>query len=324
MLLPLTQQLQACAPQLLVAAAAAAPASTVTKLQDLFVSVQQVIVPSLQAVIDVHSLADVPLDASAADPVLNLLQHPAVAELLLHTLIACTAQLHQRHMAYKQQQQQQQDKQQHRADLLAIPPYHQDLLQLLPSGQAYQDAAAASFAGFSNYGSCAEQQQVWMLGSSCCSALGRILCHGFATPADRQSGPLLSAAAVRLMLELQLLAAADHQRWQQQQQQQQEEVESPAPAVAMLVTNSSRLLHILIRAVTLASSSCLPPDVLQQAGLQLLQALAAPLQQLQLGRGSRLLRYAQMLSSDAGGNLGEACHALVAAACGPARLDVHG
>jgi hypothetical protein len=41
---------------------------------------------------------------------------------------------------------------------------------------------------------------------------------------------------------------------------------------------------VQIRALVATSRSCLPPEVLQQAGLQLLQALAAPLQQWHISR----------------------------------------
>jgi hypothetical protein len=44
--------------------------------------------------------------------------------------------------------QQQYAKQQHRADLMSIPAFHEDMLQLLPGGQAYLDAAAEEAAGW--------------------------------------------------------------------------------------------------------------------------------------------------------------------------------
>jgi hypothetical protein len=91
---------------------------------------------------------------------------------------------------------------------------------------------------------------------------------------------VLSAAAIRLVLELQLLAASAAQRLQQQQDLQQ--LKKPKD-VTILLSTSNGLLHAMIRAFLQAnSSSCLPPEVLQQAGLQLLQALSAPIQQLQL------------------------------------------
>jgi hypothetical protein len=42
--------------------------------------------------------------------------------------------------------------------------------------------------------------------------------------------------------------------------------------------------YVLIKALVATSRSCLPHEVLQQAGLQLLQALVTPLQQQKLGR----------------------------------------
>jgi hypothetical protein len=150
--------------------------------------------------------------------------------------------------------------------------------------------------------------------------LEHTLRHGFATPADQQQqqqqqGPVLSAAAVRLVLELQLLVAAEYQRRQRQQNQ------APTSLLPMLMVHSVMVLHTLIRAVAHARCRCLPPEVLQQAGLQLLQALAAPLQQLQLAAGNSLLECTQQLESR---HMGEACHALVAAACGLARRYIDG
>jgi hypothetical protein len=93
------------------------------------------------------------------------------------------------------------------------------------------------------------------------------------------------AAAVQLLLELQLLAAALMQRQRAASQtQQQQRGESQKEAEELLLMQTNHLLQLQIRAALQATgSSCLPPEVLQQAGLQLLQALAAPLQQLQLG-----------------------------------------
>jgi hypothetical protein len=92
----------------------------------------------------------------------------------------------------------------------------------------------------------------------------------------------LSPAAVRLVLELLLLVSALMQRRRTaSQQQQQQRVDHDYGESLLLQAN--QVLHIQIRAVLqVTGASCLPPEVLQQAGLQLLQALAAPLQQLQL------------------------------------------
>jgi hypothetical protein len=97
---------------------------------------------------------------------------------------------------------------------------------------------------------------------------------------------VLSAAAARLVLELQLLAAGEVQRQQQQQQPEQlHAVGLMLDCHNMLVYQIRALSHIGCSSSS-SSSSCLPPEVLQQAGLQLLQALAAPLQHLQLSSAS--------------------------------------
>jgi hypothetical protein len=103
---------------------------------------------------------------------------------------------------------------------------------------------------------------------------------------------VLSAAAVRLVLQLQLLAASFVQRQrvskQQLQRQQQQPPQQQLQGVEDLeeaelwLMRTNFLLQLQIRTVVQCTGSCLPPEVLQQAGLQLLQALAAPLQQLQL------------------------------------------
>jgi hypothetical protein len=123
--------------------------------------------------------------------------------------------------------------------------------------------------------------------------------------------PILSAAAVRLVLQLQLLAAGEVQRQRQQQQPwQQHQRETVA-----LLLNCNLLLTTQINAVAQIGynrSSCLPPEVLQQAGLQLLQALAAPLQQLQLARAGGTTPCSEVLGSKALDQL----YALRAAASG--------
>jgi hypothetical protein len=213
--------------------------------------------------------------------------------------------------------------------MLAIPAFHkhQDMLQLLPGGQAFVDVAAALYSDDVAGSQATESQKVQEHGWRCCSALICIILLSCFQPAGQQRSPVLSAAAVRLVLELQLLAAAEHQRSHQQQQKREDEaaVGKPTAAVVLLVA-SVRLLHTLIRAVAQASGSCLPPEVLQQAGLQLLQALAAPLQQVQLCDEKHLLGYAKEESrSCLEGSMSEACHVLVTAACGPAAApDVQG
>jgi hypothetical protein len=185
-----------------------------------------------------------------------------------------------------------------------IPAFHQhqDMLQLLPGGQAYLNTEIKHL-----------KTHTWC----CCYVLYNCLSLGCPIPANQQQwAPVLSAAAVRLVLELQLLAAAEYQRWQQQQLLQQEEL--PAADAVNLICESTKLLHTLIRAVAQVSGSCLPPEVLQQTGLQLLQALAAPLQQLQQCSDERFQKHAQRLSSShVPGHMGEACSVLLTAACGP-------
>jgi len=69
---------------------------------------------------------------------------------------------------------------------------------------------------------------------------------------------------------------------QQQRRQQQYPFDLDSSRESLML-DTSQLLLMQMRAVLQAGSSgCLPPEVLQQAGLQLLQALAALLQQLQL------------------------------------------
>jgi hypothetical protein len=172
--------------------------------------VQQSVATVLQGMLESEFWSSLPRDVGAEEQRDSLLQHPAVAELLLQNMIACTAQLHQRNMVYKQQQQQgkqqpnQPVKQQHRADLLHIPAFHQDMLQLLPGGQAYLDASVAAVAAYRELDNSAEDQQLWSITGSCCSVMPEALWRG---PAHQGQADLVSAAAVRLVLALQLLAA---------------------------------------------------------------------------------------------------------------------
>jgi hypothetical protein len=154
------------------------------------------------------------------------------------------------------------------------------MLQLLPGGQAYLDAAAPSGAHSSRQSAMAENLEECrtFMAYSCASALNHVM-QQLLYSASRdwrkhgkqwidKDAPILSAAAVRLVLELQLLAAAELQR---------ETVRVLLSCNALLTAQIKALAQIGYR-----SGSSLPPEVLQQAGLQLLQALAAPLQQLQL------------------------------------------
>jgi hypothetical protein len=79
---------------------------------------------------------------------------------------------------------------------------------------------------------------------------------------------------VRLVLELQLLAAGEVQR-QRRRRQQDVQLAHDAAEVLMMC---NQLLLAQVRCAVTARSSWLLPEVLQQAGLQLLQALAAPMQ----------------------------------------------
>jgi hypothetical protein len=87
---------------------------------------------------------------------------------------------------------------------------------------------------------------------------------------------------VQLVLELQLVVAGLVQRLRTAGQQQRQSVMQHYSELLLL--RDDQMLQVQIRGVLqMTGASCLPPEVLQQAGLQLLQALAAPLQQLQLG-----------------------------------------
>jgi hypothetical protein len=92
----------------------------------------------------------------------------------------------------------------------------------------------------------------------------------------------LSAAAVRLVLELQLLAAGAVQQQQQQQQQHASSRQQSAGSCGVLLRHSNALLHAQIRAIVQSGSNDVLAELLEQHGLQLLQALAAPVQQMQL------------------------------------------
>jgi hypothetical protein len=155
------------------------------------------------------------------------------------------------------------------------------MLQLLPGGQAYLNAAVQNVK--SNGGSEADRLQlVWQRTHMCLPAMVCSLqCLLGAGEASIGDAAALSTAAVRLVLELQLLVAAEVQRRRaasQQQRQQRVDV-GELTAVGVLLMQTNHLLHVQIwGALQVTGSSCLPPEVVQQAGLQLLQALAAPLQ----------------------------------------------
>uniref|UniRef100_A0A383WDM2 MYND-type domain-containing protein n=1 Tax=Tetradesmus obliquus TaxID=3088 RepID=A0A383WDM2_TETOB len=255
----------------------------------------------------------------------KLLADPAASELLLQLLAAHTHVLHSNHVTHRQQQRQGPSKASHgssssssssssvmrvqeagngpkqqlRADLLPIPSFHQhpDMLQQLPGGQAYLDAAVGCMTTIPPSDYClADTLQVVMYRTRIClqAMTHSVQCLLGATHAGQAlviSGEVvvLSAAAVRLVLELQLLAAALMQRQHAASQQQQRQGGALNAGEALLL-QTTQMLHLQIRAVLqVTGSSSLPPELLQQAGLQLLQALAAPLHQLQLCYPGRLL-----------------------------------
>jgi hypothetical protein len=341
-LLPLVQQLKDSASLLMQPAAAAAGSAPAVSVQvgSSSSSCERQLLRALFAtqkaasnVLDaVHRHKQ--LDAGVAAEVLRLQNDPAVTKMQLQLLTAWTALLHKQHTARQQQQQQagtagasssssstqqqqqQPAKQQHRADLLSIPAFHQDMLQLLPGGQAYLDTAAEEAARW----------EFPIVGNAwdCCHSLSYYLRrHLQSTEGQQQisrNAVVVSSAAVRLAMELTLLAFAAVQRQreqQQQQQQQQRQLAFPPEDLNMdkFALHTWELLRLQIKALVATSRSCLPPEVLQQAGLQLLQALAAPLQQLQLSRtGDSFLQAAA--ATGALPLFGDTLQVLVAAACG--------
>jgi hypothetical protein len=279
--------------------------------------------------------------------VLRLQNDPALADMQLQLLTAWTAQLHKQHTAQQQQlpsstaeassssstmqqqqQQQQPAKHHHRADLLSIPAFHQDMLQLLPGGQAYLDAAAEEAAG---RGMDAEAYAVELrsFAAGCCHTISHYLYRHLDSIAGQQqlsrNARIVSGAAVCLTLELQLLASGAVQRQREQQQQQQRPRQQASPLKDQAVTDHFSLqtwdlLGLQIKMQAATSRSCLPPEVLQQAGLQLLQALAAPLQQWQLSRaGDSFLHNAAVAGVLP--RFGDTLQGLMTAACGAQDTD---
>jgi hypothetical protein len=360
-LLSLVQQLQGCGSLLGRPAAAAAHSAPTASVQASSISsssssswehqLQCTLVLTQGAAAALLSVMDEQQQFGAGVPaeVLMLQNDPAVALMQLQLLTAWTAELHKQHTAQQQQQQllppgtagasssmqqhqQESAKQKHRADLLSIPAFHQDMLQLLPGGKAYLDAAAAEAAG---WGLTAEGNAVRLriYAGCCCHTINQYLCRHMQSIAGQQlissNAQVVSGAAVRLLLELQLLACGavqrqreQHRQRQRQQPQQQQRQQTLPPEDQAVTDNfalqSWELLGLQIKALVATSRSCLPPEVLQQAGLQLLQALAAPLQQWQLSR-RRDSFFRNETANDALLPFGDTLLVLVTAACGAQR-----
>jgi hypothetical protein len=279
----LVQQLQRCGPVLMSAGAAAASTSSSS-------SHEACLAYSLAQHAAAGFLRDLSLRAELGqlgEEVAGLLEEallePALQEMLLQ-LLTSSALLMQQLQQHPQQQQLHsrvpqsssssgsimERCQQLRSDLLPIPAFHRDMLPLLPGGQAYLDEAAAG-AGVLEWGGLLPVKflvRTWectgLLAVSIDCHLNR--CQESTAAAAAAELPALSPAAVRLVLELQLLLASTAQ-----QQQQQQRMSCIHSCNALLVRRIKGFLSI-------TGSSCLPPEVLQQAGLQLLQALAVPLQ----------------------------------------------
>jgi hypothetical protein len=181
-----------------------------------------------------------------------------------------------------------------KADLSAIPAFHQGMVHVLPGLRALCDAAT-------NVTRRSEASRVHNWGTQMMSARGAarsalILADNLASRRMagcqqlNSSSVVLSTAAVQMLLELQLLAAGLVQRLRQQVQRGQQQQDlglSTRLQSAALLKHSAYLLREVIHAVAACrmpagSSSGLPPELLQQHGLLLLQALSAPLEQLQL------------------------------------------
>jgi hypothetical protein len=355
LMLPAAAAAARSAPLALVqAAASSSSSSSEHQLQCALFGTQHAASTLLYAM-DVQQMEQ--LDAGVAAEVLRLQNDPAVVEMQLQLLIAWTAQLHKQHTAQQQQQQQQQQqlppstaeassstqqqqqqqqqqprrlqpaKQQHRADLLPVPAFHRDMLQLLPGGQAYLDAVAEEAASWRlNWEENAARLRAHA--GTCCRTIGQYLYRHLDSIAGQQqlssNGLVVSGAAVKLVLELQLLASGAVQRQREQHRQQQQNLTPPQQDITdMFPVQTWNSLGLLIRALVATSRSCLPPEVLQQAGLQLLQALAAPLQQWQLSRAgdSFLHNRAVVLALP---RFSDALQALVTAACGAEPTHIEG
>jgi hypothetical protein len=280
--LPLLQQLQRCAPLLLSKRPQTGyDNSQIQKMHVAYHALQEAagkFVCSCSQLADGTASGSVPqLPVEAVQQLRQVLRDPAVCGLLLQLLAANTMLLHQQHTEHLQQQlsqlqgssssssslrnQQQPEQQQlqqpvqsckqHRADLLRIPAFHQhqDMLQLLPGGQTYPDAAAARAileAAETLPNSCRQ------LASMQAATLRAVCVSLTASKQFTTVVPALSAAAVRMVLELQLLAAGGMQRQQQQHGSSGQQAAGP-PDVLLLHSNA--LLQAQISALAQAGSN---------------------------------------------------------------------
>jgi hypothetical protein len=201
------------------------------------------------------------VDAGVAVEVLRLQNDPALAEMQLQLLTAWADLLYKQHTTQQQQQlspgtagassssstqqqqqQQQPTKQRHCADLLCIPAFHQDMVQLLPGGQAYLDAAAEEAAGWGMNGE-AYAVQLQRFASGSCQTISYYLHRHLQSIAGQQqlsrNAVLFSGAAVRTVLELQLLASGAVQRQREQQRQQRQQQEQQQQACRAVVVHQA-------------------------------------------------------------------------------------
>jgi hypothetical protein len=272
----------------------------------------------------------------------QLLAHPVVPAVLAQLLAAWAMLLHGEHSSWMaaalqqqqavlgegsssqqaEQQRRQGSKQRFRADLLSIPALH---LDVRPGGKAYLEAAAAR-----DWGEVGEKWQFYSLQALdivraqlvLLSARGWILA-GVDEQQSHAWTKQISSYPLDLTSEVQLLAAGLVQRQRQQQQQMQRQQPLPLPQLpvavvtdvtssAHLLMSSNMLLHAQIAGTMQLGYAGFAPEPLQQFGLHLLQALAAPVQQLLLcpgdACGTHLLSQADVLQQQ--------LYALRAALCG--------
>uniref|UniRef100_A0A383VLF2 MYND-type domain-containing protein n=1 Tax=Tetradesmus obliquus TaxID=3088 RepID=A0A383VLF2_TETOB len=311
----LMQQLHGCATQLPAATAGAGGSSSSSSSSSSphaeYIEAQ---IAAMGVICRLYGLVqEQQLSADSTLQAEQLLEDPAVQWLLLQPLVAFVVLLHLHHAARKQQQQQQQQRRPGTTlQLLPIPAFHQDMP--LPGGQAYLDAAAAMMQVDYSRLQDSDAHNTWSEASLAVAMLDAGLeAWSMCGVRDQAcSNVMLSAAAVRLVLELQLLAADAVQQQQQQQQTR--------PEPLHLLANCNNLLATQLRlSMQITGGGCLPPEVLQQAGLQLLQALAAPLQLLKVLNADRHAVSSEELSAMLGSS--QQLYALRAAVEGAAATD---